>query len=81
MCFLSNFLDPWQETFADAGDGDGGEGGPLGTIWEHFKSILSQFCIHCFFRFFEKSTNIFLIMFIYTENDIESHRNIQNINI
>ena len=32
MCFFSSFLSPWQETFADAGDGDGagGRGGEIG---------------------------------------------------
>ena len=32
MCFFANLLAPWQETFADAWDGDGGRG----TIWDHF---------------------------------------------
>ena len=42
--FFSNFVAPWQETFADARDGDG-EGdhlGPFGTIfeplWDNFGS-------------------------------------------
>ena len=26
MCFFINCFDPWQETFVDAGDGDGGRG-------------------------------------------------------
>ena len=29
---------PWQETFADAGDGDG----MGGTIWDHFRIILTK---------------------------------------
>ena len=29
-CVFFNLSAPWQETFADAGDGD--EGGPFGTI-------------------------------------------------
>ena len=33
---------PWQETFADAGDGDGGRG----AIWNHFRFILNPFWIH-----------------------------------
>ena len=33
-CFFSNLFAPWQETFADAGDGDGG---PFGTILDPFK--------------------------------------------
>ena len=41
MCFFQ-FFAPGQETFADAGDEDGG--GPFGTIWEHVVSIiLDQF--------------------------------------
>ena len=41
-CVFSNLFDPWQETFADAGDVDGGEGA-FGTIWHHFRTILEQF--------------------------------------
>ena len=33
-----------------------------------------------YFYFSQKSQNIFLHILIYAENDIESHRNIQNIN-
>ena len=33
---------PWQDTLADAGDGDGGRGG--GTIWDYFdETILRSF--------------------------------------
>ena len=38
MCFLLTFA-PWQETFADAADEDGG-GESFGIIWDHFRSIL-----------------------------------------
>ena len=33
------------------------------------------------FCFCEKSQNVFFNMFLYTENDTESHRNTKNINI
>ena len=33
--FLYSLFAPWQETFADAGDGDVG-----GTMWDYFRSIL-----------------------------------------
>ena len=36
--FFYKFSAPWQETFADAKDGDGG-----GTIWHHFGTILRPF--------------------------------------
>ena len=32
MCFFQKKNAPWQETFADARDGDGGEGEPFRTI-------------------------------------------------
>ena len=41
-CVSFNLLLSWQETFADAGEGDGG-GGPFGTIWDHFRTIVSPF--------------------------------------
>ena len=40
--FVLNLFAPWQETFADAGDGDGG-GEPFRI---HFKIILTPFEIH-----------------------------------
>ena len=49
---FSNFVcDPWQETFADAGDGDVrvgwlGVGGLFGTIWDYLKTILGPFWIN-----------------------------------
>ena len=42
---IYNSFAPWQETFADAGDGDGG-GDHLGQFWIHFKIILTPFWIH-----------------------------------
>ena len=43
--FLLICLPPWQETFADARDGDGG--GPFGSIsisfWDHFEITLGSF--------------------------------------
>ena len=35
---FSNLVAAWQETFADAGDGDG-----AGTIWDHFRKKLRPF--------------------------------------
>ena len=67
--FFSNVFAYWQETFADAGDGDGG-----GTIWDHFNTKNS-------FRNSENSKVSRNNMFIYTENNTESHRNTRNINI
>ena len=75
MCFIY-FFAPWLETFADAGDEDGGGGEPLRTILVQ-KIVFGIWT----FQFFDKSENIFLNMFIYTENGTESHRNTQNINI
>ena len=44
--FLSNLFAPWQETFADAGDGDKGGGAyNLGPLIKK-RSILSPFGIH-----------------------------------
>ena len=45
--FFSNLLAPWQETFDDAGDGDGGGGRTiwdhLAQFWDHFGTILYYF--------------------------------------
>ena len=120
-------FDPWQETFADAGDGDG-VGDHLGPFYANLKTILTQFWIilrppcppNYVFRpkinFLEMAHTNFISsirerpfqlliwtknnkkhvfgysniskitskkknMFIYTENDSESHRNTRNINI
>ena len=40
--FFLMFFAPWQETFADAGDGDG----MGGTMWDHFKIIVGPFYDH-----------------------------------
>ena len=37
--FFLSFFAPWQETFADAGDGDGG-GDHLGSFYDHFRTIV-----------------------------------------
>ena len=50
---------------------------PFRTILVHKKVSRIRF----FQDFGNKSQNIFLNMFIYKENDTESHRNTQNINI
>ena len=42
--FFSNLLVPWQETFADAGGGDGG--GAFGHNWDHFEIILNPLWIN-----------------------------------
>ena len=42
MLFLKKFAS-WQETFADARDGDDGGGG---NIWDHFGIILGACWIH-----------------------------------
>ena len=34
---FSKFVAPWQESFADAGDGDGGE-----PFWDHFRTVLEH---------------------------------------
>ena len=39
--FFLNFPAPWQETFADARDGDGGD--HLGPFWKHLVTILYHF--------------------------------------
>ena len=68
-----------QETFADGEDGDGGRdhlGPSFGT-----KKATKMFSKLLNFQKFENSEKIFLNMFIYTENDTESHRKTQNINI
>ena len=36
--FFSKLFAPWQETVADAGDGDGG-----GTIWDHLAPFRDDF--------------------------------------
>ena len=45
MCFFLICLPPWQETFAEAGDGDGwvvvG-----GTNWDNLRIVLDQFLNH-----------------------------------
>ena len=43
--FCSNLLAPWLETFADAGDGDGG-GDHLGPFWINSKITLTPCLIH-----------------------------------
>ena len=40
MIFHPNVFGPWQETFADAGDGDG-----EGTIWHHLAPLWNNFKI------------------------------------
>ena len=63
ILFYSNRSAPWQETFVDAGDGDGG-GKLFGTILvqTHIMPNISAY-------FFDKSPNRFSNMFIYTESD------------
>ena len=77
--FFSNLCNPWQETFADAGDGDGGGGDPFRTILRQ-KTCFRNSTFQVFRAKKVFQTNI-VNMFIYTENDIESYRNTQNINI
>ena len=36
MCFFVTFVAPWQETFAEAGDRDGGRRGHLGPFIRPF---------------------------------------------
>ena len=78
MCFFKIFF-PWQETFADArdGDGEGGGGEPFRTDF----STQTVFETRTFTKVWKKSQSIFSNMFIYKENDTESHRNTQTINI
>ena len=44
--FISNLFAPWQETFADAGDGDGMGGDHFGPFGIHFKIMLTPFGIN-----------------------------------
>ena len=77
--FYCNLFAPRQETFADAGDGNGGRD-RLGQFFVT-RTATNMFSKLRKFQKFDKSKNISLNMFIYSENDTESHRITQNINI
>ena len=43
MCLLLVCLPPGQETFADTDDGDDGERGGVGNIWDPLRIIYNSF--------------------------------------
>ena len=77
LVMFSNVSACWQETFVDAGDGDG-----RGTIWDHFKTMLGPPMPTNYF-FNQKSISFkwhILIFLLYSHDSIsalDSHQKYQ----